>query len=588
MTAPRVAHVCTVDLTARFLLLPQLRRLRDEGYDVSVISAPGRWVADLEAEGIRHLAWASATRAWDPRADRRAYRELRDVLGRERFDVVHTHNPKPGVLGRIAARRAGVPVVVNTVHGLYATPEDRWAKRAAILTVEGYAARFSDLELYQSAEDLAWARREGVVPASRSALLGNGTDLGAFHPAAVPPARVSELREELGLGPHDIVIGTVGRLVDEKGFRELFEAIRAVPGPIRLLVAGSRDADKDDALSEADLAAAGDRVVLAGWRPDVRDLYAAMDVFVLASWREGLPRSAVEAAAMGRPLVLTDIRGCREVARHEREGLLVPPRDPAALAAAIGRLARDEGLRHSLGAAARTRAEERFDERAVMDRIVGAYGALLTRRGILAPDRLRANGFRVRPGRPEDAPALARMHAEALPRAFLPLLGDRFMRRLYRAMVRDPQAVVVVAEEGTAVVGFASGVASVKAFYRRFYRRHGLPAALGAVPRLVRPGILRRIRETARYPAGARDLPQAELLSIAVEGTSRSKGVGRVLGEGIVAGLARRGADRVKVVVAGDNEGARTFYRRLGFEPLEEIEVHEGTTSDVLVRSCGS
>src|SRR6185503_5743754 len=113
----------------------------------------------------------------DPMEDVRAFHELVQILRRERFDLVHTHNPKPGILGRIAARRVGVPCVVNTVHGLYAIPTAPLAKRAAVLSAEWFAARFSDLELYQSEEDMAWALKRRVATPSRTVLLGNGTDL---------------------------------------------------------------------------------------------------------------------------------------------------------------------------------------------------------------------------------------------------------------------------------------------------------------------------------------------------------------------------------------------------------------------------
>src|SRR5215218_1468357 len=124
-----VAHLTTVDLSLRFLLMAQLRGARDAGYRVVGISAPGPWVADLEAEGIRHIALHSSTRAADLRADGRAARELWQVLTRERPAVLHTHNPKPGLYGRVLGRFAGIPIVVNTVHGLYATDDDRLAKR---------------------------------------------------------------------------------------------------------------------------------------------------------------------------------------------------------------------------------------------------------------------------------------------------------------------------------------------------------------------------------------------------------------------------------------------------------------------------
>ncbi len=194
----RVAHLTTTDLTLRYLLLGQLRRLRDDGYEVTGISAPGPYGAELEAEGIRHLPWKNATRSWNLRADLRAFAELWSLLRRERFDLVHTHNPKPGVMGRLAARLAGVPLVVNTVHGLYATPEDRLAKRVPVLALEWLAGRCSDLELYQSEEDLRWARRIRLVPGSRSRLLGNGTDLGRFDPGRVGAERAAWRRRATG------------------------------------------------------------------------------------------------------------------------------------------------------------------------------------------------------------------------------------------------------------------------------------------------------------------------------------------------------------------------------------------------------
>ena len=129
-----VAHVCTVDVTARALLLPQLTGLRDDGWQVSVVCAPGAGTAQLERQGIRHVPWPSATRAWDPRADARAFLELVRIFRRERFDVVHTHNPKPGVLGRVAARIAGVPRVLNTVHGYYAAPGDRLSRVVPVMS----------------------------------------------------------------------------------------------------------------------------------------------------------------------------------------------------------------------------------------------------------------------------------------------------------------------------------------------------------------------------------------------------------------------------------------------------------------------
>jgi glycosyltransferase involved in cell wall biosynthesis/ribosomal protein S18 acetylase RimI-like enzyme len=602
---PRVAHLTTTDLTLRYLLLGQLRRLAAEGYEVTGISAPGPNSAALGAAGICFLPWRNATRAWNPVADLRALAELVLLLRRERFDLLHTHNPKPGVIGRVAARLAGVPLVVNTVHGLYATPEDRLRKRAAVLALEWLAARCSDLELYQSEEDLRWARRIRLVPAGRAELLGNGTDLERFDPGLVGPDRVAELRRELGI-PHDaLVVGTVGRLVVEKGYRELFAAARAVRRAdprVWFLAVGAPDLEKADAITEAELAEAAGDVVVTGWRDDVRDLLAVMDVFVLASWREGMPRSAIEAAAMGRPLVLTDIRGCREVARHQREALLVPPHDPNALAAAIARVTVDPGLRQRLAIAARDRTRQRFSEERVAERVVECYRVLFGRR---SPARVGGAPFDnghpptplpgllvIRRATAADAAAMARLHTEGMPDAFLPTLGQPFLTRLYRAIAADPDAVAIVAERVDGVVGFAAGVTSVGAFYRRFARRHGPMAALAAAPRLIRPRVAWRLLETVRYPsqvdAGNDRLPDAELLSIAVDPAWRVSGTGRALAEGVLAALADRGVGELKVVVGVANLVANRFYARVGFREAGHLTVHQGTPSNVWIRSCHS
>jgi len=384
VTPVRVAHVTTIDLTLRAMLLPQLRRLAEAGFEVVGISAPGGSARELEAEGIRHIPWPHATRAWDPRADVRAFFELLTIFRRERFDLVHTHNPKPGVMGRIAGRLAGVPGVVHTTHGLYATPDDPPKRKIPVLAVEWLASRFSDLELYQSQEDLVWARRIGLVDRSKGVLLGNGVDLSRFDPAVLSKERLERLRRELGIPSHAVVVGTVGRLVVEKGFHELLAAARRVcrdHPDVWFLVVGPNDPDKWDALRAEDLQTVGDHVVFTGWRDDVRDLLGLMDVFVLASWREGVPRSAIEAAAMERALVLTDIRGCREVVRHDVEGILVPARDGAALEAAITSLVRDGRLRERLGRAARVRALERFDERRVTETVLVNYRRVLASKG---------------------------------------------------------------------------------------------------------------------------------------------------------------------------------------------------------------
>lgn len=372
----KLIHLTTVDLSLEFLLGPQLRAFRDAGYEVVGASASGPWSEKLEADGIRHLPVEAFTRAFDLRSDVGALRELVGVLRRERPDIVHTHTPKAGVFGRLAARRAGVPAVVNTQHGLYAQPGDRLARRVAVLSLERIAAAASHLELFQNPDDLE--TMAGLkVPRRRLRFLGNGVDLERFDPDRVGRDRRNAVRAGWGVGPDDVVFGAVGRLVAEKGYAELFEAmgsVRAVHPNARLVVVGPSDEDKGDALSGDLLAAArASGVILAGFTDRVEEWYPAMDCFVLASHREGFPRAAMEAAAMGLGLIVTDIRGCRLVVDHDRNGLLVPVRDPRELADALSAAVTDPERRRRWGAASVVKARSEFDQRQVIRITLDAY-----------------------------------------------------------------------------------------------------------------------------------------------------------------------------------------------------------------------
>ena len=387
MTQPRrlplrVAHLTTVDMSLALLLGPQLDAVVAAGGEALGISACGPFVPDLERRGVRHVALASSTRGWDPAADLRAARELWQVLHRERPSVLHTHNPKPGLYGRVVGRLVGVPLVVNTVHGLYATEEDTWVRRAVVYTLEALASRFSDAELVQNAEDVATMQRLRLAARRKIRLLGNGVDLTRFRPGLLSTDERRALRAQWGAGDDTVVVGTVGRLVAEKGYPELFEAVAGLAG-VRLVVVGGHDPDKVDSLDEAVMRTAERAgAMILGYRSDVDRLLGAFDVFVLASHREGFPRAAMEASAVGVPVVATDIRGCRQVVEDDVTGLLVPVGDTPALRAAIESLAHDPARRTGMARAAVDKAHREFDERDVVRRVMDCYRQVAARKGI--------------------------------------------------------------------------------------------------------------------------------------------------------------------------------------------------------------
>jgi len=379
----RLVHVTTADMSLALLLGPQLRAFAAEGMEVIGVSAPGPFVPTLAEWGIDHVPLRHATRSVSPVHDLAAFVELGQLFRRLRPDIVHTHNPKPGIYGRISARGAGVPGIVNTVHGLYAAPEDSKGRKATVYALERLASTCSDVELFQNPEDLQVMRRLGV-PERKLAFLGNGVDLVQHHPHP-SHSEVAAARARLGVTPGSIVVGLVGRLVWQKGFRELFAVarrMRQVRPAVSFVVIGPHDADKGDALDAADIAEATDigNVTFVGHRDDVSELYCAFDMFLLPSYREGFPRSAMEAAASGLPVVATDIRGCRQAVEQGSTGFLVPLHDVDALMQAILQLADDGDLRRSMGANGRRKAEAEFDDREVIRRTLSAYRRLSPRR----------------------------------------------------------------------------------------------------------------------------------------------------------------------------------------------------------------
>ena len=384
MKAVKIAHVTTVDVSLRFLLLNQLQSLREAGYEVVGISSPGSQVAHLEAAGIRHIP-VPMTRNFTPLADLVSLWRLYRVMRREHFTIVHTHTPKPGLLGQLAARMARVPIVVNTLHGFYFHDQMPAAWRRFYITTEKIAAYCSDVLLSQNSEDIQTAIREGICARQKITFLGNGIDVRRFNRVALNPEDLRRKRQELGLSPDAPVVGFVGRLVAEKGIVELLHAARIIltrKPEVRFLFVGPADSEKKDALTPETARHFGvaHACIFTGKRADMPELYATMDVFALPSHREGFPRAPMEASAMEVPCVLTNIRGCREVIENNRNGLLTPLGDVQALADAILDLLDDPEKARRMGEQGHAMAAEHFDEQLVFEKVKAEYARLLSQK----------------------------------------------------------------------------------------------------------------------------------------------------------------------------------------------------------------
>ncbi|WP_322798545.1 glycosyltransferase family 4 protein, partial [Thermoflexus sp.] len=315
------------------------------------------------------------------------YRQWRPV-------IAHHFTIKPNFYGTLAARLSGVPVAVATVTGLGYIWADDGLKARSLRAILGplyrQVLRLADAVIFMNEADqqTLGGRRAVVVP-------GEGVDLLEFSPEAVAQDRRRALRRELGIGQDVPVVLMASRMIWQKGVAEFVEAAqrirRACPGVVFLL-AGPSDQGSPAQVPEERLRAwdAAGIVRYLGARSDVRDLMAIADILVLPTfYREGLPRVLVEGAAMGRPLVATDVPGCREVVQHGVNGFLVPPKDPGALAEAIETLLRDPERRIQFGVASRQLAEEKFSDQRVVAQIVGLYAELLKTKGLPVPETFR-------------------------------------------------------------------------------------------------------------------------------------------------------------------------------------------------------
>jgi glycosyltransferase involved in cell wall biosynthesis len=373
--AIRVAHIWSSDMGAAGGL-PHMRPFLAAGHEITVIAPDGPRLDAVRAAGMACLP-ITLSRRMDPASDLRTLAELVAHCRRQRFDLVHTHNIKTGVLGRLAAALTRAPRLVHTLHGIPFDRETPARSRLPHLAVEWAACRVVDRVLVQSRADEATMLAGRVIARDKLVRIGNGIALDRFAPERTDRAAA---RAALGLAASDVAFLSAGRLIVEKGYRELIAAAasaRQRDPRLRLFLAGPVDEARDDCLSPADLdAARAAGVVLLGERRDMPALLAAADVCVLPSWREGLPRFLMEAAALGKPLLATDVRGCREVVSAPDGGWLVPPRDPRALADAMVAIAAEPAARASIGAANRARALAEFDIEAVVRRIAAVYREL--------------------------------------------------------------------------------------------------------------------------------------------------------------------------------------------------------------------
>jgi glycosyltransferase involved in cell wall biosynthesis len=367
-------------------LLAIAGELDPDRYEVSVVcgtgdASEGSLMDRATARGIPVRVLPGLQREIAPAQDLLTFWRLFRWIRRGGYQIVHTHISKAGVLGRLAAAAAGVPVVLHTYHGdvfrSYFSP----FRSRILLAFEQAAAAFSDrlIEVSRATQDRHVAY--GIARPDRFTVIPNGIDLTPYD-RTPPEARA--IRAQLGLPPEAPVIGTVAMLVPVKRLDVLLAAmetlLRARPDALLVIVG---DGGLRPALQQrAEAPPLSGRVHLLGLRDDVPDLLPAFDVFALSSDDEGYPTSLIEAMAAGRPVVATDVGGVPEVVSRDESGLLVPRRDPDRLADALRSLLDAPDRARAMGLKGRRIARERFDVRRMVARTEALYQELLREKGI--------------------------------------------------------------------------------------------------------------------------------------------------------------------------------------------------------------
>jgi len=336
--------------------------LRAQGVEVVTVSPPGDYAAKLQAEGFRWVEWQVSRQGANPLEELRAARRLRQIYQQEKPDLVHHHTIKPALYGTWAASFKGGPAVVNSITGrgyvfLSAERKARLLRPAVKWLYRRVLRRPRCETIFENEADQQYFLQENLTLPQHTWLVRSvGVDVERFSPQPQPSGVP--------------VVLLASRMLWDKGAGEFVEVARWLQGQVavRFVLCGAPDAGNPASIPEETLRAWADEGAVEWWgfRADMPQVYASASIFCLpTTYGEGVPTALIEAAACGRALVASDIPGCREVVTDGENGLLVPPKDAAALAEAIRRLLEDAPLRQRLAQAARQTAVERFSAQQV-------------------------------------------------------------------------------------------------------------------------------------------------------------------------------------------------------------------------------
>jgi len=383
----KLIRITTVPLSLKVLLKGQLRFMASNGFDVKGVSSEGEELREVhENEGIAVEA-ITMSRKITPFQDLKSLWEMWNFLRKEKPQIVHTHTPKAGIIGMLAARLAGVPHRLHTVAGL-PLMEATGTKRKILNFVEKLTYS-SATRVYPNSKGLYdFILQNNFTQSNKLKIIANGSsngiDTAFFSPDQVTEIERVTLREKLSIQPDDFVFVFVGRIVSDKGINELIKAfseLQTVENKltgIKLLLVGGLENDLDP-LNPETLAEINQNkdIISVGFQQDVRSFFAIADALVFPSYREGFPNVVMQAGAMGLPSIVSDINGCNEIIIEGENGLIIPSKNVEKLKEKMLTLAKDKNLYTKLKGNSRRMIENRYEQSVVWNALLEEYEGLL-------------------------------------------------------------------------------------------------------------------------------------------------------------------------------------------------------------------
>ena len=362
-------------------------------YNVRIIKGSTRESAMTEAEtrlvneqlttankrGIEVIDLPSLVRRISPLNDITAFISIFRILRRSKPDIVHTHTSKAGILGRLTAWMARVPIIIHTPHGHVFYGHFGRSLSRIFLQMERLLGKITHHHIALTPEECNDYLSLRVAQPNNTSVIHSGVDLQRFSKGA---KQRTEKRKELGFSPHSLVVGYVGWLIPIKGVTYLVNAMAKIveqhPKSLLVLVGKGDDKGEEEIKLKEQVERAGlaDKVRFLGWRPDVDEIMGCFDIFVLPSLNEGMGRVLVEAMAAGLPIVASRVGGIPDLVKHGENGLLVPPADTSALEKAISALLQDGARRKRMGKAGKKMCGP-YSAEAMVEQIDVLYTELL-------------------------------------------------------------------------------------------------------------------------------------------------------------------------------------------------------------------